>query len=75
MFSILLLVVKNIHRFVINNEIYTINTRQSTNLRSPSVKLTKCKKGAYYMDIEIFNHIPRDIRELLYDVKKFRISY
>jgi hypothetical protein len=25
------------------------------------------------MGIEIFNHLPRDIKELLYDVKKFRL--
>jgi hypothetical protein len=73
MFSLLLLVVKNIHQFVINNEIYIINTRQGTNLHLPSVKLTKRKKDAYYMGIEIFNLLPRDIRELLYDVKKFRL--
>jgi hypothetical protein len=58
------LVVKNIHLFIINTEIHTINTRQSINLHLPSVKLTKYKKGAYYMGIVIFNHLPRDIREL-----------
>jgi hypothetical protein len=47
MFSLLLLVVKNIHRFVINNEIHTINTQQGITLHIPSVNLTKCKKGAY----------------------------
>jgi hypothetical protein len=73
MFSLLLLVVKNIHRFVINDEIHTINTWQSTNLHIPSVNLTKCKKGAYNMCIEIFNRLPRDIRELSYDVKKFKL--
>jgi hypothetical protein len=72
MFSLLLLVVKNIYRFVFNNEIHTINTRQSINLHLPSVNLTKCKKGVYYMGIVIFNHLPHDIRELSYDVKKFK---
>jgi hypothetical protein len=40
-FSLLLLVVKNMHLFVINAEIRTINTRQSINLHLPIVKLTK----------------------------------
>jgi hypothetical protein len=61
MYSLLLLVAKNAFRFVINNEIYTINTQQSINLHLPSVHLTKCKKSVYYMGIEIFNHLPRDI--------------
>jgi hypothetical protein len=26
------------------------------------------------MGIEIFNHLPRDIRELSYDVKKFKLA-
>jgi hypothetical protein len=73
MYSLLLLVTKNAYRFVIKNEIYTINIQQSINLHLPSVYLTKCKKGVYYMGIEIFNHLPRDIRELLYDVNKFKL--
>jgi hypothetical protein len=70
----LLLVVNNMHLFVINTEIHTINTRQSINLHLPSVKLTKCKKGVYYMGIVIFNHLPLNIRELSNDVKNFRFS-
>jgi hypothetical protein len=73
MYSLLLLVAKNAFRFVINNEIYTINTWQSINLPLPSVNLTKCKKGVYYMGIEIFNHLPWDIRVLLYGVNKFKL--
>jgi hypothetical protein len=70
--SLLSFVVKNIQLFTINTEIYAINTRQSTNLHLPSAKLTKYKKGVYYMGVSIFNHLPRDIRKLLYDVKKFK---
>jgi hypothetical protein len=72
MFSLLLLVVKNIYRFVFNDEIHTLNTRQCINLHLPSVNLTKYNKGVYYMGIVIFNHLPRDIRELSYDVIKFK---
>jgi histidinol phosphatase-like PHP family hydrolase len=70
--SLLLFVVKNIQLFTINTEIYAINTRQNTNLHLPSAKLTKYKKGVYYMVVSIFNHLPRDIRKLSYDVKKFK---
>jgi hypothetical protein len=73
MYSLLLLVAKSASKFVINNEIYTINTRHSTNLHVPSVNLTKCKKGPYYMGIKLFNHLPEDIRKLLYDFNKFKV--
>jgi hypothetical protein len=63
---------KNIHFFTINPEIHAINTRQSINLQLPSVKFTKYKKCVYYMGTIIFNHLPRDIRELLYDTKNFK---
>jgi hypothetical protein len=56
-----------------NNEIYTINTRLNINIHLPSVNLCKYKKyEAYCMGVEIFNHLPRDIRVLLYDLNKFK---
>jgi hypothetical protein len=74
MYSLLLLVAKNASKFVSSSEIYTINTRQSINLYLPSVNLSKCKHGPYFMGIKIFNHLPRDIRKLLYDVNKFKVA-
>jgi hypothetical protein len=68
--SLLLLVVKNMHLFVLNTEIHVINTWQSINLHVPSIKLAKCKNGVYYMGIVIFNHLPRNLRELSNDYKK-----
>jgi hypothetical protein len=37
-------------------------------------KHVQLKKGAYYMSIKFFNHLPRDIRKLLYDVNKFKVA-
>jgi hypothetical protein len=62
-FSLLLLVVKNMHLFVKNAEVHTINTPQSVNLHLTSVKLTKYKKGTY-MGAEMFNHLPWTRRKL-----------
>jgi hypothetical protein len=73
-FSLLLLVVKNMHLFVINAEIHTINTRQNVNLHLPLVKLAKYKKSTYYMGIVMFNHLPWNIRKLSNYVEKFRIG-
>jgi hypothetical protein len=53
MYSLMLLVAKNASRFVMNNEIYTINTRLNINLHLPSVYLSKYIKGAYCMGVEI----------------------
>jgi hypothetical protein len=72
-FSLLLLVVKNMHLFVINAKIHTINIRQSINLHLPLVKLTKYKKGTYYMAIVMFNHLPWNIRKFSNDVENFRL--
>jgi hypothetical protein len=74
MYSLLLLVAKNVSRFVMNNDIYTINTRLNINLLLPSINLSKYKNGVYCMGIEIFNHLPRDIRVLLYDANKFKLA-
>jgi hypothetical protein len=48
-YSLLLVVAKNTSKFVINNKIYAIDTRQNTNLYLPLVSFSKCKKGAYFM--------------------------
>jgi hypothetical protein len=74
MYSLLLLVAKNASKFVISGEIYMINTRQSSNLYLPSVNLSKCKNGPYFMGIKICNNLPWDIRILLYDVNKFKVA-
>jgi hypothetical protein len=73
MYSLLLLVAKNASKFIISSEIYTINTRQIINLYLPSVNLSICKNGPYFMGIKIFNHLPRDMRKLLYDLNKFKV--
>jgi hypothetical protein len=73
-FSLLLLVVKNMHLFVINAEIHTINTQHSVNSHLPLVKLTKYKKGTYYMGIVMFIYLPWNIRKLSNEVENFRIA-
>jgi hypothetical protein len=63
-FSLLLLVVKNMYLFALNTEVHIINIWQSNNIHVPSIRLAKCKKGVYYMGNVIFNHLPRNLREL-----------
>jgi hypothetical protein len=33
-----------------------------------------CQRGPYYFGINLFNHLPLDIRELSYNAKQFRMA-
>jgi hypothetical protein len=70
--SILLLVVKNTHLFVLNSEIHVINTQQGINLHIPLINLAKYKNGVYCMGITIFNNLPLNLWILSNDFNKFK---
>ena len=72
--SLLLFVVKNIEQFISNSAVHSINTRYRSDLYPPSIKLTKYKKGVYYFGIKIFNHLPQNIKNLSWIVKKFKLA-
>jgi len=36
--------------------------------------MTKYKKGVYYSGIKIFNHLPQNIKNLSWNVKKFKLT-
>jgi len=65
--------------FHVNSEMYTINTRQNSNLHQPQANLTLYQKGAYYSGIKVFNKPPPPppppkIRNLSCDVKRFKLE-
>jgi hypothetical protein len=70
--SLLIFVVDNKNLFYINSEIYTINTRQNSNLHQPQANLTLYQKGAYYSAIKVFNDLPPNIRNLSCDARRFK---
>jgi len=72
--SLLLFVVQNIEEFMSNSEVHFINTRHKSVLYPPSIKLTKLKKGVYYSGIKIFHHLPQNIKNLSWNVKKFKLA-
>ena len=72
--SIALLVVKNIDKFVSNSELHSINTRYCSDVHIPTVHLTKYRKGVYYSEIRIFNHLTQNIKKLSGDIKKFKLA-
>jgi hypothetical protein len=72
--SLLFLVVKNVDEFKSNFEVHSINTRHRSDLFPPATKLTKYHKGVYYSGIKIFNHLPQSIKNLSWNVKKFKLT-
>ena len=72
--SLLLFVVKNIEEFTSNSEVHSINTCHKSDLYPPSIKLTKYQKGVYYSGIKIFNHLPQNIKNLSWNVNKFKLA-
>jgi hypothetical protein len=54
-----------------NKGIHNYNTRNNANLHPPNTNLTKFKKGAYYMGLGLYNHLPRNIKALKNDLKLF----
>jgi hypothetical protein len=54
-----------------NSEVHIINTPHRSGVHPPSMNLTKYQKGGYYSGIKIFNHLPQNIKNLSWNVKKF----
>jgi hypothetical protein len=70
--SLLLFLVKNIDEFKSNFEVHSIHTLHRSDLFPPATKLTKYHKGVYYSGIKIFRHLPQSIKNLSWNVKKFK---
>jgi hypothetical protein len=49
-----------------------INTRYKLDLHVPLVNLSKVQKGVYYSGIKLFNSLPLSIKQVAYDLNKFR---
>jgi hypothetical protein len=64
--------VNNKHLFTKNLEIHNHDTRKASSFHVPSAKLTKYQKGAHYMGIKIFNHLPVYIKGLINDKQAFK---
>jgi len=71
--SLLLFMIRNKNHFLINSEIYHINTRQHANLHQPSVNVTKYQKAVYYLSVKVFNMLPPYIKTESDNPKKFKV--
>jgi len=68
--SILLLVVKNRRLFKTNFDVHNLNTITNYDLHLPTAKLMIFQKGVYYSGI--YNHLPLILKQLPYDINKFK---
>ena len=71
-FSLLVFVTKNRGQFVSNSDIHDINTRYNFSLHLPSTDLTLVQKGVHYSESKAFNHLPKNIKILSHDLKRFK---
>jgi hypothetical protein len=73
-FSLVMFVVKNRDIFNINSDCHPINTRQHMNIHMSQVNLSKYANGVYHMAVKIYNGLPKDLKVITNDMKKFKVG-
>jgi len=63
----------NWNHFLVNSEVYDIDTRQHANFHQPSVNLTKYQNGVYCLGVKVFNILPFYIKIESDYPKKFKL--
>jgi hypothetical protein len=74
MLSLLMFVVQNKNFFLTRNEYHNLDPRQRNNLYVPQANITIYQKGAYYLEINIFNNLPLEIKNVAGNPKKFKMA-
>jgi hypothetical protein len=69
--SLFLLVFKDENKFLLNSNIYNMNTRQKYKYHLPSSSLSLYQKEVYFTSIKVFNNLPQSINNLSNDTKQF----
>jgi hypothetical protein len=67
-------VAKNRDLFKANTDFHSNNTRHKNDLHLPSAHLKVFKRGIFFSGIKAYNHLPINIEELSYDVKRFKLA-
>jgi hypothetical protein len=73
-FSVLLFIVKNRPSVNTNCDLHNIHKRTSRDLHPPTANLTLFQKGVCYSGAKIYNHLLSTIKQLSYDVNKFKMA-
>jgi hypothetical protein len=62
-------VVNSKHLFTRNLAHHNHNTRSAKNFHLPITNLTIYQKGAYYMEVKIFNYLPTHIKNVANEIQ------
>jgi hypothetical protein len=71
-FSTLMFVLKHEDKFTFHWELHKINTRHKLDLHVPLPNLTEVQIGVYYSGITLFNSLPFGIKNVAYNINKFK---
>jgi hypothetical protein len=69
-----MLVVKYRDCYKTNSDVHTCNTRFNHDLHLPGANLTIFQKGGCYSVIRLYNHLPPMLKQLSYDIPKFKVT-
>jgi SNF2 family DNA or RNA helicase len=72
--SLMTFVVNNCDKFLLNNSIYTIGTRNNDHFHAPVSRLLSYQRVVYYSGIKLFNVLPNSISMLRTDKNQFKIA-
>jgi len=72
LYSLLMFVAKNRDLFQASTDVHSFGTRYKNDLHLPSAKLKVFQRGTFYSGIIAYNHLPRNTKDLSYDVKRFK---
>ena len=67
-------VVKNKDFFKTNTDVHSFNTRSHYDLHIPAANLAVFQKGVWYFGVKIYNHLPPPLKQLSYDIRKFKVA-
>jgi hypothetical protein len=67
-------VANNMDLYHTTSQIHGLNTRLNFDLYRPQTNLTTYQRGPYYFGIKLFNHLPLNIKELIHNIKHFKVT-
>jgi hypothetical protein len=72
--SLLLCVVNYRNYFIHNSAYHDSNTRHRNDLHLPQATLAMYQKGVYYSGVNVFNSLPRTLKDISSKPGKFKIA-
>ena len=71
-YSLILYAPKNKKQSELNLDIHQHNTRNKDNMHLSNINLVKVQKGPYFSCIHMFNHLPKNVKALNFNIKKHK---